>query len=86
MQRAFDHCVRGFPGSRVIIPEGNYLMKTGVQMEHGESFAVEIRGLLLRDKNMKEANMLTIYKSRDVEVFGVDGAGKSCSSGRLSTV
>lgn len=75
--KTFDECIRGKPFTRMLIPEGEFLVKTMAQLEHGLSFAIEIRGRIVRHKSLMSGNVLNIYRSKDVEVFGVNGAGKA---------
>lgn len=43
---AFDHCVRPNPGSRLIIPEGNYLTTENIVLANGTNWAFQLDGLI----------------------------------------
>lgn len=43
---AFDKCVKHHPGSRLIVPPGNYLLKQSVQLTNGTNWAFQLDGLI----------------------------------------
>ncbi|TVY90983.1 putative rhamnogalacturonase E [Lachnellula willkommii] len=43
---AFEKCVKHHPGSRLIVPPGNYLLKQSVQLINGTNWAFQLDGLI----------------------------------------
>lgn len=46
LHAAFDQCVRKAPGSRLVVPPGNYLLKQGVVLSNGTNWALQLDGLI----------------------------------------
>lgn len=43
---AFEKCVKHHPGSRLIVPRGNYLLKQSLQLINGTNWAFQLDGLI----------------------------------------
>ncbi|KAJ5973989.1 CAZyme family GH28 [Penicillium waksmanii] len=46
VEKAFTECVTKHPGSRLIIPEGNYLLNRSVVLSNGTNWALQLEGLV----------------------------------------
>ncbi|KAJ5917236.1 CAZyme family GH28 [Penicillium verhagenii] len=46
LETAFSDCVRKHPGSRLIVPEGEYLIGRGVTLSNGTNWAFQLDGLI----------------------------------------
>lgn len=46
IQAAYDDCVRPNPGSRLIVPEGNYLITEDIVLANATNWAFQLDGLI----------------------------------------
>jgi len=46
LETVFSDCVRQNPGSRLIVPEGEYLIERGVTLSNGTNWAFQLDGLI----------------------------------------
>lgn len=46
LETVFSDCVRKNPGSRLIVPEGEYLIERGVTLSNGTNWAFQLDGLI----------------------------------------
>lgn len=46
LERTFNDCVRRNPGSRLVVPEGKYLLRRGVVLRNGTNWAFQLDGLI----------------------------------------
>ena len=46
LEDAFANCVRRHPGSRLVVPEGNYLLNRSVVLSNGTNWAFQLDGLV----------------------------------------
>jgi rhamnogalacturonan hydrolase len=45
-ERTFNECVRGNPGSRLVVPQGEYLLSRSVVLSNGTNWALQLDGLI----------------------------------------
>jgi rhamnogalacturonan hydrolase len=46
IENTFTHCVQRHPGSRLIVPEGEYLLNRSVVLSNGTNWALQLDGLI----------------------------------------
>ncbi|KAE8352875.1 pectin lyase fold/virulence factor [Aspergillus coremiiformis] len=46
LERTFNECVRPHPGSRLVVPEGQYLLSRGVVLSNATNWAFQLDGLI----------------------------------------
>ncbi|KAJ4168771.1 hypothetical protein NW754_010699 [Fusarium falciforme] len=84
IEKAFNTCVLPHPGSRLIVPDGKYLIKRSVVLSNGTNWALQLDGLITlayggnwtvdRDGQFLQ-NGLTIINPVDFEFYSSNGKG-----------
>jgi hypothetical protein len=46
LEAVFNNCVRGHPGSRLVVPEGQYLLNRSVVLSNATNWAFQLEGLI----------------------------------------
>jgi rhamnogalacturonan hydrolase len=69
--KAFMACKTG---GTVVVPSGNYAMKTWVTFEGGNAWALQLDGVIYRT-GTDAGNMLLISNANDFEMFSSTGKG-----------
>jgi rhamnogalacturonan hydrolase len=69
--KAFTACKTG---GTVLVPSGNYAMKTWVTFEGGKAWALQLDGIIYRT-GIDAGNMLFIRNANDFEMFSSTGKG-----------
>ncbi|KAF2672549.1 hypothetical protein BT63DRAFT_436455 [Microthyrium microscopicum] len=71
MTEAFNACKNG---GTIVIPSGDWGLRTWVNMQNGKGFAIQWDGVIHRTGDAG-GNMLLVQKSDDVEIFSSTGKG-----------
>lgn len=71
LQSAFEACKAG---GLIVVPEGQYVMKTWVAFEGGKGWALQLDGVVSRVGG-GGGNLFAIRGAEDVEVFSKSGKG-----------
>ncbi|KAA8905875.1 pectin lyase fold/virulence factor [Sphaerosporella brunnea] len=84
ISKAFTACAKN-GGATLYIPEGNYLQTTGVVLNGGSAFAIQLDGLItLSSDGSFSGNAIVIQHSQDVEVFSSNAKGAINGQGYIT--
>lgn len=79
IQKTFTECVVDNPGSRLIIPEGNYLLNRSVVLSNATNWALQLDGLITvaYGGNWTVDRNLILVGSADVQIINstINGEG-----------
>jgi hypothetical protein len=79
LETVFSECVRKNPGSRLIVPEGEYLIKRGVTLSNGTNWAFQLDGLITAayggDWTIERELVLQGFAGRDIINATINGEG-----------
>ncbi|KAH8650577.1 pectin lyase fold/virulence factor [Tricladium varicosporioides] len=82
--KAFSSCASG-GGATIYIPPGTYSLQTGVTLNKGGSYAIQIDGLIiLTSDGSFGGNAIVIENTSDVEVFSSNGLGAINGQGYIT--
>ncbi|KAJ5673551.1 CAZyme family GH28 [Penicillium longicatenatum] len=81
LERVFSDCVRKHPGSRLVVPEGEYLIERGVTLSNGTNWAFQLDGLITAayggDWNISRELILQGFAGREIINATINGEGDS---------
>ncbi|KAJ5786800.1 CAZyme family GH28 [Penicillium pulvis] len=81
LETVFSDCVRKNPGSRLIVPEGEYLIERGVTLSNGTNWAFQLDGLITAayDGNWTISRELILegFAGREIINATINGEGDS---------
>lgn len=70
---AFENCVQHHPGSRLLVPPGNYLLKTSIILSNATNWAFQLDGLITAEYVQNATNRYLVPRYRILEGYaGVD--------------
>lgn len=79
LETAFSNCVRKNPGSRLIVPEGEYLIERGVTLINGTNWAFQLDGLITAayggDWNIARELVLQGFAGTEIINATINGEG-----------
>ncbi|KAJ5985550.1 hypothetical protein N7499_008165 [Penicillium canescens] len=79
LETVFSECVLKNPGSRLIVPEGEYLIKRGVTLSNGTNWAFQLDGLITAayggDWTIARELVLQGYAGSDIINATINGEG-----------
>lgn len=79
LESAFNECVRINPGSRLVVPEGQYLISRGVVLSNATNWALQLDGLITAayggDWTIDRALILDGFAGADVLNATINGEG-----------
>lgn len=70
---AFENCVKKHPGSRLIVPEGNYLLKQSIVLSNGTNWAWQLDGLITAEYVGNSIGTSNYFVPRDLILQGFAG-------------
>lgn len=81
LETVFSECVRKHPGSRLIVPEGDYLIERGVTLINGTNWAFQLDGLITAayggDWNIERELLLQGFAGPEIINATINGEGDS---------
>lgn len=81
LETVFSECVRKHPGSRLIVPEGDYLIERGVTLVNGTNWAFQLDGLITAayggDWNIERELLLQGFAGPEIINATINGEGDS---------
>ncbi|CAI7647191.1 unnamed protein product [Penicillium viridicatum] len=79
LETTFSDCVRKHPGSRLIVPEGEYLIERGVTLLNGTNWAFQLDGLITAayggDWNIARELLLQGFAGTEIINATINGEG-----------
>lgn len=79
LETTFSDCVRKHPGSRLIVPEGEYLIERGVTLINGTNWAFQLDGLITAayggDWNIARELLLQGFAGTEIINATINGEG-----------
>ncbi|KAF4624554.1 hypothetical protein G7Y89_g13617 [Cudoniella acicularis] len=74
---AFEICVKNHPQSRLVVPEGNYLLKQSIDLVNGTNWAFQLDGLITAQYggNFTTGDFVLIENAVDFEFYSHNGKG-----------
>ncbi|KAN0108708.1 glycoside hydrolase family 28 protein [Hyaloscypha variabilis] len=70
---AFEKCVQRQPGSRLVVPEGNYLLKQSIVLSNGTNWAWQLDGLITAEYVGNSSGTSNYLVPRDLILQGFAG-------------
>jgi polygalacturonase len=70
---AFEQCVQRQPGSRLVVPEGNYLLKQSIVLSNGTNWAWQLDGLITAEYVGNSSGTSNYLVPRDLILQGFAG-------------
>jgi len=70
---AFEKCILGHSGSRLVVPEGNYLLKQSIVLSNGTNWAWQLDGLITAEYVGNESGTSNYLVPRDLILQGFAG-------------
>ncbi|CAG8943651.1 unnamed protein product [Penicillium salamii] len=81
LETVFSECVRKQPGSRLVVPEGEYLIERGVTLLNGTNWAFQLDGLITAayggDWNIERELLLQGFAGTEIINATINGEGDS---------
>ncbi|CAG7916521.1 unnamed protein product [Penicillium olsonii] len=81
LETVFSECVRKQPGSRLVVPEGEYLIERGVTLINGTNWAFQLDGLITAayggDWNIERELLLQGFAGTEIINATINGEGDS---------
>ncbi|KAJ5771045.1 uncharacterized protein N7511_003096 [Penicillium nucicola] len=79
LETVFSECVQKTPGSRLVVPEGDYLIKRGVTLSNATNWAFQLDGLITAayggDWAIERELVLQGFAGRDIINATINGEG-----------
>ncbi|KAJ1302855.1 hypothetical protein OPQ81_003157 [Rhizoctonia solani] len=88
IKSAFSNCIVKNPNSRLIVPEGNYLLSSTVLLNGGNNWAFQLDGLITVDysayvSGAVSGNALVFQRMNEFELYSSNGKGAIQGQGYL---
>ncbi|KAJ5852363.1 CAZyme family GH28 [Penicillium soppii] len=81
LETVFSDCVQKHPGSRLVVPEGEYLIERGVTLSNGTNWAFQLDGLITAayggDWNIERELILQGFAGTEILNATINGEGDS---------